>query len=509
MNGDFFMSENWFQQKVDEITVSVEENSKKTYIDTDLQKNVMYFKAQFGDAFDVKYRKYNTQGKEIYFIMVDGMCDSLLATEQVILPIIEADFTDEKGDRLIHSAADRVSASIDKSITNDIDEAIREAIYGSIIMLTEGSHFAVMFGVQGFPKRAVLEPSTEMQERGSREAFVESFKDNVTMIRRRVRSPVFKTQVVEIGTTSKTRACVCYMSDRVDKEMLRNVVERLKNATVDTVLGSGYMQSFLDTKFSSIFSGVGFTERPDVLTAKISEGKICVIVDGTPNALIVPYLFIEHFHSMDDYLKRPYYATFIRILKIVSFFFSVFLPGLYVAVCTFHQEIIPETMIFGITGQESRTPLPVMFEALFIHLIYEIVREAGLRMPKSVGHAISIVGALVIGESAVTAGILSAPMLIVVGLTAVSSFVVSTLYEPVAVLRFAFIIVGGLTGFYGIMLCFAGVLVNISAINPYGIPFTSPLSPTRIGSLRDFVFRADWRKMGKQRMETKKMETRK
>ena len=251
---------------------------------------------------------------------------------------------------------------------------------------------------------------------------------------------------------------------------------------------------------------MGFTERPDVLTAKISEGKICIIVDGTPNALIVPYLFVEHFHSLDDYLKRPYYATFIRVLKLVSFLFSVFLPGLYVAVCTFHQEIIPETMIFGITGQESRTPLPVMFEALFIHLIYEIVREAGLRMPKSVGHAISIVGALVIGESAVTAGILSAPMLIVVGLTAVSSFVVSTLYEPVAVLRFAFIIVGGISGLYGIMLCFTAVLINASAINPYGVPFTSPLSPTKLGAWRDFIVRASWKLMGKNRMEVNKLE---
>ena len=273
--------------------------------------------------------------------MVDGMCDSLLATEQVILPIIEADFKDEKGDKLIYSAADQVSASIDKSVTNDLDEAIREAIYGSIIMLTEDAEFSVMFGVQGFPKRSVLEPSTEMQERGSREGFVESFKDNVTMIRRRVRSPVFKTQIIEVGTTTTTRACVCYMSDRVDRKVLDNVIKRLKNCTVDTVLGSGYLQSFLDTKHSSLFSGVGFTERPDVLTAKISEGKICVIVDGTPNALIVPYLFIEHFHSLDDYLKRPYYATFIRLLKIMSFLLSAFLPGLYVAICTFHQEIIP------------------------------------------------------------------------------------------------------------------------------------------------------------------------
>ncbi len=501
------MGNDWFRKKVDEITVqSKQTKSEKHFIGTVLQENVEYFKTQFGDAFDVKYRKYIAQGREMCFIMVDGMCDSLLATEQVILPIINADFSSEKGDKLIYSAADKVSASIDKSVTNDLDEAIREAIYGSIIMLADNSHFAVMFGVQGFPKRAVLEPSTEMQERGSREAFVESFKDNVTMIRRRVRNPVFKTQIIEIGDTTKTRACVCYMSDRVNGEMLENVVSRLKSINIDTVLGSGYVQSFLDTSYASVFSGVGFTERPDVLTAKISEGKICIIVDGTPNALIVPYVFTEHFHSLDDYLKRPYYATFIRTLKIIAFLFSVFLPGLYVAVCTFHQEIIPETMIFGITGQESRTPLPVMLEALFIHFIYEIVREAGLRMPKSVGHAISIVGALVIGESAVTAGILSAPMLIVVGLTAVSSFVVSTLYEPVAILRFAFIIVGGLSGLYGIMLCFTAVLVNASAINPYGVPFTSPLSPTKAGAWRDTVLRSDWKKMGKRRMVIDKME---
>lgn len=498
---------NWFNKKVDEITVKeVSEKPEKKPIDKNLQKNVAYIKQQFGDAFDVKYRKYNASGKEIIFIMVDGMCDNLLATEQVVLPIIEADFTDEKGDKLIYSAADRVSASIDKAITNDLDEAIREAIYGSIIMLTEDAQFAVMFGVQGFPKRSVDEPNTEMQERGSRESFVESFKDNVTMIRRRVRNPVFKTQIVEVGTTTKTKACVCYMSDRVERKILEEVIERLKNCTIDTVLGAGYLQTFLDTKQPSLFSGVGFTERPDVLTAKISEGKICIIVDGTPNALIVPYLFVEHFHSLDDYLKRPYYATFIRVLKTVAFLLSVFLPGLYVAVCTFHQEIIPETMVFSITGQESRTPLPVMFEAFFIHLIYEIVREAGLRMPKSVGHAISIVGALVIGDSAVTAGIISAPMLIIVGLTAVSSFVVSTLYEPVAVMRFAFILIGGFSGLYGIMMGFAAVLVNAAAINPYGIPFTSPLSPTKIGAWRDLIMREDWRKMGKRKMLVQKLE---
>ncbi|MBR5202224.1 MAG: spore germination protein [Clostridia bacterium] len=500
------MNNNWFLKKIDEITAEYKGVQQKIEISKDLDFNVRYFKNQLGGSFDIKYRNCTVGEKKFVFVMVDGMCDSLLITEQIMNPIINADFQGVENAKLIYDAADRVSASIDKSITNDLDKAIAELISGNLVMFCEGSQFAVLFGVQNFPKRAPVEPNTEMQERGSREGFVESFKDNITMLRRRVRNPVFKIETVEVGATSKTRACVCYMSDRVNNNTLERVLDNLKKAEVDTVLGAGYLQSFLDAKHPSIFSGVGFTERPDVVTAKMAEGKICIIVDGTPNAIIVPYLFIEHFHSLDDYLKRPYYATFIRALKFVSFLFSVFLPGLYVAICTFHQEIIPESMIFGITGQESRTPFPMMIEALFIHLVYEIVREAGLRMPKTVGHAISIVGALVIGESAVTAGIVSAPMIIVVGLTAVSSFVVSTLYEPVAVLRFAFIIIGGLSGLYGIMLSFAVVLINASAINPYGIPFTSPMSPTKIGAWRDFILRTDWKKMGKKQMLIDKME---
>ena len=369
----------------------------------------------------MKYRNCTVSGNSFVFIMLDGMCDSLLITEQIMKPIINENFSQVKEDKIVYDAADRVSASIDKSITNDLNKAIEELISGNLVMMAEGCEVAILFGVQKFPKRPPNEPNTEMQERGSREGFVENFKDNVTMLRRRVRSPELKIEIVEVGDTSKTRVCICYFSDRTNRKILDSVRERLKNATLDTVLGAGYIQPFLDSKHPSIFSGVGLTERPDVAVAKMTEGKICLIVDGTPNALVVPYLLAEHFHSLDDYLKQPYYATFVRILKLIAFIFSTFLPGLYVAICTFHQEIIPETMIFGITGQESRTPLPIMFEALFIHIIYEIVREAGLRMPKSVGHAISIVGALVIGDSAVTAGIISAPMLIIVGLTATGS----------------------------------------------------------------------------------------
>ena len=279
------------------------------------------------------------------------------------------------------------------------------------------------------------------------------------------------------------------------------VKQRLQNAKLDMVLESGYIQPFLDHKGLSFFSGVGVTERPDTLCAKISEGRVGVIVDGTPFALIVPHLFIENFQSIDDYSNRPFYALFLRALKFISFAISMLLPGIYVAVAIFHQELLPASMLFDIAVSEGRTPFPIMLEALVIHFIYEIMREAGLRMPKTVGHAVSIVGALVIGDAAVTAGLIAAPMLIVLALTAISSFVVPSLYEPAAVLRFLFIIVGGLTGLYGIMLILGLLILNACSINPYGVPYSAPITPFEKGAMRDLVLRVGWKRLGRYKMK--------
>lgn len=494
-----------FKKAVEEITVENSPKAEKKKISKSLQENRTYLKQALGDSFDVKYRDLTVSGKLMLFVMLDGMCDNLLVTEQVMLPIINADFSSVSGDKLLSKAADGVSGSIDKSVTTDLNEAITELLSGNLLMLTEGGEAAVLFSVQSFAKRSPEEPNTESQERGSREGFVENFKDNVAMVRRRIRSPLFKIISLEAGSTAKTRVSVCYMSDRVNPKTLDEVVDRIRSAQLDIALGSGYLQPFLNHNTASIFSCVGTTERPDVFSAKLCEGKIGIIVDGTPDALIVPHVFIENFHSLDDYLKRSYYAAFARTLKLLSFILSVFLPGVYVAVCTFHQEMIPASMIFSITSQESKTPLPIVAEALVIHFIYEIVREAGLRIPKSVGNAISIVGALVIGDAAVMAGLIAAPMLIVVGLTAVSSFVVPSLYEPVAILRFVFIVVGGVSGLYGIVFGFAAVLVNMASLAPYNVPYTSPLSPTKPGAWRDLIGRASWLKLGKRRMQIDKL----
>lgn len=497
---------NWYEKKIDEITVPNVENEEKVPVKKDVFENLKYLKSKLDPSFDVKYRTSEVGGAKFGFVMLDGMCDNDLITEQIMLPILNGVYEGLDGEKTLETAADKISGSIDKSIQFELNSAIREMLSGTLLMFVEGASRAVLFGVQKFPKRAIKEPDSETQERGAKEGFSESFKDNVALVRRRIRSPILKTEVLEVGTTSKTRVCILYLSDRANEKTVASVKNRIKNATFDVCLGTGYLESFLGSKILSLFSGVGSTERPDVLTAKLSEGKVAVITDGTPYALFVPHIFTEHFHSLDDYLKKPYYAFSVRLLKIAAFFIGIFLPGLYVAICTFHQEAIPETMIFDICLQESFVPLPVMAEALMMHIVFEIVREAGLRMPKSIGNAVSIVGALVIGDAAVTAGLVAAPMLIIIGLTAISSFAIPSLYDVSALLRFILIIVGGISGFYGIMLAFAVVVVNMTSVSPYGVPFTSPLSPTKTGAWRDLIFRADWKKLGTNRLQTDRLD---
>ena len=256
---------------------------------------------------------------------------------------------------------------------------------------------------------------------------------------------------------------------------------------------------FLENRHLSLFSGVDVTERPDTLCGKITEGRIGVLVDGTPFVLVIPYLFVEHFQSMDDYALNPYYATFLRLIKYFSFSVSMLLPGIYVAVGTYHPEMFPPVLLLSFLNANQATPFPLMVEALMIHFLFEIMREAGLRFPKSVGHAVSIVGALVIGESAVRAGLVGAPMVIIVAMTAMSSFVIPSLYGAMAILRFGFILLGGSLGLYGVMLGVCLFVCSICAMNIQSIPYMAPLSPFSPKAMLDVLIRADWRKLWKQK----------
>lgn len=470
-------------------------------IKRDLNENMIYLRGEFGGSFDLMIKEMDFAGNRAAFVMCEGMFDKKLLAESIVKPILKAAHMPRKPMDQLEYIRGEVACNVDAKDIYNFGDAENLLMSGFALLFIDGVNSCQAYGVQGFETRSISEPETQAQERGSREGFVEALKINTTMIRRRLKTASARFDMMNIGATSNTQVCLCYLADRVQPDILQEVKARLAKATLDTVMESGYLQPFLDSKMPSLFSAVGVEERPDTFCAKLTEGRVGVLVDGTPFALVVPYLFIEHFHSLDDYTLRPFYAVFIRVLKLLSFFISVLLPGFYVAVATFHQELFPETILYDIVSTHARTPLPIMIEAFVIHLIYEIMREAGLRIPKQIGQAVSIIGAIVIGDAAVTAGIIAPPMLIIVALSAVTSFVTPSLFQPVALLRFVFILIGGTLGFYGIMMALGLLLVNMCAISPYGIPFMAPVAPFERSALRDTVYRSGWQSLGKRKMK--------
>lgn len=460
-------------------------------------ENGRIIKSVFNGSFDIVTKKGYCDGKCVVFANCDGLCDSQRIAENAIKPLLSfggklpsEDLLDFVGNNILYNTEQKKETSLDTAVT--------ELLRGSLLIFFEGEKECIVFGVQKIPERSLDEPDNEVQEFGSREGFTENIKTNITLVRKRLCTTNLKIESTEMGKTSKTRIIICYMADRVNSETLTEVRTRLCSLDIDTVFAAGYLRKVLDTKTKSLFTMVGQTQRPDTFAAKICEGKVGIIVDGTPFALVVPRLFVENFQTLDDYINRPYYAAFMRGVRLLSFLISIFLPGSFVAIGLFHQEMIPDDMLYNIVLMESNTLFTLTAEALIIHFIYETVREAGLRMPQSIGHAVSIVGALVIGDAAVTAGLIGAPMLIIVAMTAICSLVTSELYQPIAILRIVFIIIGGFSGLYGIMIGAAALVINLTSMTDYSVPFTAPVSPYNNSFFRDSFFRLGIEKLGRK-----------
>lgn len=375
---------------------------------------------------------------------------------------------------------------------NDLDEMLGLIMSGHAVLLINGVAESIAVSAQGYSFRAVSESYTEENVRSSREGFAEPIKVNISLVRRRIRSADLVFENLKVGTVSRTDVTIVYLKDRVSPKLIKSVKNRLNEASNELVLESGYIQPFLEPRKLSLFSTTGHTERPDTLCAKLLEGRIGILVDGTPFALVLPYLFSENFQSFDDYTNKPYYASLIRILKYLAFAVSFLLPGIYVAVVSYSPYALPSGMLINIAQAQQNTALPLILEALFIHFIYEVVREAGLRLPRPVGHAVSLIGALVIGDAAINAGIIASPMVMVIALTSLCSFTVPLLYEPITFLRFAFILIGGTLGMIGISLAALVVMMNICAVNSYGVPFMAPFSPFSRILFTDGLIRKSW-----------------
>lgn len=470
---------------------------------TVLSENIILLRQTFDGSLDFVLREFEITGTKAALVIMDGLVNKQLIAQGILNPILGAVTMQDDGAAKFRYIRDHALATVDQMQLTDFADALDKLMAGFALLLIDGSRDVLAFGVQGFSFRSVSEPENEATQRGSKEGFVEPLQINVSMLRRRFRTPDLKFERLLVGSESNTAIALCYLQSVVSEELLRKVRANIHKINLKTVFASGYLSPFLEK--GGIFNDVGYTERPDTVCGKIAEGRVAVIIDGTPNVLILPYLFVENFQSFDDYINRPYFATFTRWLKYFAFFLSVFLPGLYVAAVSFHPELIPDALLEKIILEEETTPLPVLAESFLITILYEIMREAGLRVQKPLGHAVSIVGGLVIGESAVNAGIVGSLTLMVVALAALASYATPKLYEAACAMRLVLLVLGGFLGMWGITLAFCAVLLSVCGKSLYGVPFTAPLSPFRLSAMRDVLVRAGWPTLSKRTAKVQDM----
>lgn len=413
--------------------------------------------------------------------------------------------TNTKPDEIYHFFEQELLFGAELSDAHTIDEVFTMMLSGFMIVLIDGMSRAIVIGAQGFPCRSVSEPSSEVNVRGSKEGFVEVVNINMSLIRRRIKSEKLKFEALTLGDDSKTNVKLVYLKGVASEELLQGVRNKLAQIKSNIILNSGNLQPFLETSKGSVFSGVGYTERPDTLCYKINEGRIGILVDGTPFALVLPYLFSENFHSIDDADQKPYYTSMVRMLKYLAFLISILLPGVYIATGMYHPELFPPALLLNIVSSQQTTPFSFLTQVLFIQVSYELMREAGLRIPKPMGHAVGLIGSLVIGEAAVTSGLVASSMIMVVALTALSSYVVPTLQEPGTALRFFFIFLGGYAGLYGVALLMIVVLINASALTAFGVPYLAPITPFHPPAMRDTIVRLSHKKLQETQANVKEL----
>lgn len=480
--------EDKFSEKMDSFTN--EEPGK--LISSDLSANEDFLRDIFHQCSDVVYRVVPINDKtKLLFVYIDGLCDTKPLDEMMLNPVRSSD---KKCEVFIFEefVANRLRQVAQIKSTKNVNELINGILTANVAILVEGETTALLADLKGFEKRSIEEPSSESVIRGPRDGFTETLRVNTSLIRRRIRSPRLKIESFTIGKLSKTDVAIVYIEKIASDSVIEEVRKRLESIEIDGVIETGFIEEFVEDFPFSPFPQVQNTERPDIVCGSLLEGKVSILVDNTPFVLIVPMTFWSGLQAAEDYYERFIYVTFIRWIRYILFNISLLLPSIYVAVITFHPQLIPANLLISIASAREDVPFPVLFEAIMMELMFEALREAGIRLPKSIGSAVSIVGALVIGEAAVQAGIISAPMVIVVAATGIASFAVprynfGTAYR---LLRFPILIMAGLFGLYGVILGMIAILIHLVHLRSFGVPYLSPIAPQNPKYLKDVLVRA-------------------
>ncbi|MGM0880391.1 MAG: spore germination protein [Bacillota bacterium] len=466
---------------------SLDENIRKIKEDLGSSDDIIIREIRIGREGSVKIAVLYTDGLADKQVITEFFMESLMKKDTLIEPIEQL----SDGDKRLESLKGMVLQIGDNKDITDFASLYNSLLSGDTVILLDGYSQGIAASTQGWQSRSISEPVAQSVVRGPQEGFTETLRTNTSMIRRKIKDPNLWLETKQIGRVTKTDVAVMYIKGIVNDKIVEEVRKRLDRIDIDGILESGYIEELIQDEAYSPFPTINNTERPDVAAAELLEGRVVILVDGTPFVLIVPTLFISFFQSAEDYYQRADISTLLRIIRFISLFIAMVGPALYIAITTFHQELLPTQLLISLAAQREGVPFPAFIEALMMEVTFEILREAGIRMPRPIGQAVSIVGTLVIGQAAVEAGIVSASMVIVVSITAISSFVITGYSMAISIRMIRFVIMGlaASFGIFGIVVALIALVLHLCSLRSFGIPFMSPFAPFVVGEHKDTIFR--------------------
>lgn len=465
-----------------------------------LKDNMLCIKELFNDNDTIITREFeNNSNENIRYCLFycEGSVNSTTINENIIKPLMSTSIIKNDGN-IISDLVKHVLLVDEIKKIDKIKDIVENVTYGDTILLIDGVNEALVLNTKQFKTRAITEPEAEKILIGPREGFNESLQSNLSLICRRLRTNELKLKYLSLGDKTNTKVCVCYIDSIVDKKILNELYKRLKKIKIDGVIDSNYITELTKDNKASTFRTTGYTEKPDVAVGKLLEGRIAIIVDGSPAVLTIPYLFVENFQNGEDYYQSYYYSSFARLLRTLGFFFTVAIPALYIAVIAFDQEIIPAPLFINIAVERQSVPLPVALEIFIMLLVFDILRETGIRMPSNIGQALSIVGAIVIGQSAVEAKLVAAPVIIIVAFTGITGLLVPRLNSPIIFVRLLLLILSIFLGMFGFVIGISLVIIHILNLKSFGVFQLNLTGNWKFQDMKDTLFRAPWWKMVKR-----------
>ncbi|MBQ7373385.1 MAG: spore germination protein [Clostridia bacterium] len=450
-------------------------------INEDLTYNVKVIKAILGSD-DVIFFEFLIGDVNAVAIYVDSISDRETMGLELISPLrkVNPDFP-------IKKIAKSVNLS-NVSLKQTVNECCDDILAGKTVVLIDGKRKGLSADLKKFEVRAISEPPTGLSIKGPRNGFNESIKSNLSLLRRYIKSTDLKVENFQKGRYTKTDISLVYISTIANDNLVQKIKKKLEKIDIDGIPDSSYVAKILNERKTSLFKQTGSTERPDVLMERLLEGRVGIVVDGSPFVLTLPYLMLEDLQASEDYYISTYRANLVRALRIIAILFSIFLPGFFVAVQLFHLQLIPLNFLLTIVNSIKEIPLSPSVEMFFVLMIFEILNETSVRMPKYVGMALAVVGALVLGETAVNAGIVSTPAILIMALSGISIYAIPELVETTSVLRLICLIISGSLGAYGIILFIAFTICYLCSMDNYGVPYSAPYAPLIANDLQDGVY---------------------